>query len=65
MITSQYKKTDIGQLLDHVQWVRENTTAEKIVPCLLDRISLSPIGRILRRRWLWSICQNWTTWARD
>lgn len=29
---SQYKKTDIGQLSDHVQWVRENTTAENVLP---------------------------------
>ena len=30
--TSQYKKADIGQLSDHVQWVNGNTAAEKIIP---------------------------------
>lgn len=29
---SVYKKTDIGQLGDHVQWVRDNTNASDIVP---------------------------------
>lgn len=34
---SQYKKADIGQLLDHVQWVKENTTAKKISPMFIGR----------------------------
>ena len=33
--TSQYKKADIGQLSDHIQWVKENTTAEKILPVFI------------------------------
>ena len=33
--TSQYKKADIGQLLDHVQWVKEHTTAESILPVFI------------------------------
>ncbi|MCS1407250.1 MAG: hypothetical protein M2R45_00407 [Verrucomicrobia subdivision 3 bacterium] len=30
--TSQYKKKDISQLLNHIQWVKENTTATEILP---------------------------------
>lgn len=30
--TSQYNKGEIGQLADHIQWVRDNTTAEDILP---------------------------------
>ena len=33
--TSQYKKADIGQLSDHVQWVKENTTAVKVLPVFI------------------------------
>ena len=29
---SKYNKSDIGQLSDHIQWVRDNTTAEHILP---------------------------------
>ena len=29
---SEYTKHNIGQLSDHVQWVKDNTNAEKIVP---------------------------------
>ena len=32
---SQYKKSDTGQLSDHVQWVKENTTAETIEPVFI------------------------------
>ena len=35
LATSQYKKADIGQLLDHVQWVKENTTAVNILPVFI------------------------------
>ena len=30
--TSQYNKDEVGQLSDHIQWVRNNTTAEDIFP---------------------------------
>ena len=30
--TSRYNKGEIGQLSDHIQWVRDNTTAEDILP---------------------------------
>ena len=30
--TSQYNKGEVGQLADHIQWVRDNTTAEDILP---------------------------------
>ena len=33
--TSQYKKGDIGQLSDHVQWVKDHTTAETIKPVFI------------------------------
>ena len=33
--TSQYKKGDIGQLADHVQWVKEHTIAKTIKPVFI------------------------------
>lgn len=33
--TSQYKKGDVGQLSDHVQWVKEYTTATTIKPVFI------------------------------
>ena len=32
---SQYRKTELGQLLDHVQWVRDNTPAEEVLPIFI------------------------------
>ena len=33
--SSQYKKDDVGQLMDHVQWVKDNTDATTIVPAFV------------------------------
>ena len=30
--SSKYKKEDVGQLNDHVQWVKDNTAATEIIP---------------------------------
>ena len=30
--SSQYKKSDVGQLSDHIQWVKDNTDANVIIP---------------------------------
>ncbi|MBC8550002.1 MAG: DEAD/DEAH box helicase family protein [Nitrospira sp.] len=39
LATSEYKKDEIGQLSDHIQWVKNNTDAEEIVPILVGPIS--------------------------
>lgn len=36
--TSVYKKGDIGQLNDHVQWIRENTDADNIIPIFVGPV---------------------------
>ncbi|MCC6153637.1 MAG: DEAD/DEAH box helicase family protein [Candidatus Hydrogenedentes bacterium] len=32
---SAYRKSELGQLSDHVQWVRDNYQCENIIPCLV------------------------------
>lgn len=36
--SSQYQKKELGQLSDHIQWVRNNTDAEKIIPIFVGPI---------------------------
>ncbi|HWN95602.1 MAG TPA: DEAD/DEAH box helicase family protein, partial [Methylomirabilota bacterium] len=33
--TTSYRKEDLGQLSDHVQWVRDNAQVEKIIPAFV------------------------------
>lgn len=33
--TSRYKKDEIGQLRDHVQWVLDNTDSEEVIPAFI------------------------------
>ena len=33
--TTSYRKEDLGQLSDHVQWVRDNVEVEKIIPAFI------------------------------
>ena len=35
--TSQYNKDDIGQLSDHIQWVKDNTNATNILPVFVGQ----------------------------
>jgi hypothetical protein len=32
---SVYRKQDLGQLADHVQWVRDHSTCQSIIPCFV------------------------------
>lgn len=36
---SRYQKKDVGQLSDHVQWVKDNTQSETIIPIFVGPIS--------------------------
>lgn len=36
---SRYQKKDLGQLSDHIQWVRNNTGAEKIIPIFVGPVA--------------------------
>jgi len=33
--TTSYRKDDLGQLSDHIQWVRDNAKVEKIIPAFI------------------------------
>jgi len=35
---SVYNKSEIGQLLDHIQWVKENTDSENIIPIFVGPV---------------------------
>jgi len=37
--TSNYRKQDVGQLMDHIQWTRDNTDSEEIVPVFVGPVS--------------------------
>ena len=37
--TSNYQKKEIGQLSDHIQWVKNNSNAEEIIPIFVGLIS--------------------------
>ncbi|WP_153306483.1 helicase C-terminal domain-containing protein [Desulfogranum japonicum] len=37
--SSNYKKTEVGQLSDHVEWVKNNTEAEEIIPVFIGPLS--------------------------
>jgi len=37
-LSSRYQKKELGQLSDHVQWVRNNTDAETIIPIFIGPI---------------------------
>lgn len=37
-ITSRYQKKEVGQLNDHIQWVKENTKAQHIIPVFVGPV---------------------------